>query len=370
MNAAGPLKCVDFRDDIESVRGYGPFAKRLRQRIANPPSPVRIREGPFTDRKAGEPGGEVGGQRLAGSRPAWKQTASFHLAFPTMLLSPSAFATRLPCRQVGSVTQESHALFLLCYTGIKRCRYTAHTIVPETRWRARGLSSPEQPRLCVRCLPRRGLSSPARLLLLGLDPRQKVRAYLPPAGSTMRESPQPLSGKNRTYDSSSRSHAATHPPPGVPAGACADSDAFLLDRFIRRGDEAVFAVLVDRYGRLVLSDCRRVLGDVGAAEDCTQAAFLVLARKAATIRGAEELPAWLHGTAYRLALRCRRANLRRLHRETHSVRMNRPTRRPTLWMNSPPANCSGYSTRNCTPARGLSSAADPLRSGGAEPGTA
>jgi RNA polymerase sigma factor (sigma-70 family) len=102
-----------------------------------------------------------------------------------------------------------------------------------------------------------------------------------------------------------------------------DTDAFLLERFARRGDEAAFTALVERYGRLVFSVCRRVLGDVSAAEDCTQAAFLVLARKAATIRRAEELPAWLHGTAYRLALRARRADLRRLHRETRSARVPR-----------------------------------------------
>ncbi len=99
-----------------------------------------------------------------------------------------------------------------------------------------------------------------------------------------------------------------------------DTDASLLDSFARQGNEAAFATLVERYGGLVFSVCRRVLGDAGTAEDCTQATFLVLARKAAAIRRAEELPAWLHGTALRLALRARRAECRRRHRETHSVR--------------------------------------------------
>jgi RNA polymerase sigma factor (sigma-70 family) len=103
-----------------------------------------------------------------------------------------------------------------------------------------------------------------------------------------------------------------------------DTDASLLDSFARRGDEAAFATLVERYGGLVFSVCRRVLGDAGTAEDCMQATFLVLARKAATIRRAEELPAWLHGTALRLALRTRRAECRRRHRETYSVRTAGP----------------------------------------------
>jgi RNA polymerase sigma factor (sigma-70 family) len=98
-----------------------------------------------------------------------------------------------------------------------------------------------------------------------------------------------------------------------------DTDASLLESFARHGDEAAFTTLVKRYGGLVFSVCRRVLGDAGAAEDCTQATFMVLARKATAIRRAEELPAWLHGTAYRLALRTRRADFRRLRRETHSV---------------------------------------------------
>jgi RNA polymerase sigma factor (sigma-70 family) len=102
-----------------------------------------------------------------------------------------------------------------------------------------------------------------------------------------------------------------------------DSDASLLESFARRGDEAAFATLVERYGGLVFSVCRRVLTDAGAAQDCTQATFLVLARKAAAIRRAEELPAWLHGTAIRLALRTRRADLRRLHRETRSTQAAR-----------------------------------------------
>ena len=82
-------------------------------------------------------------------------------------------------------------------------------------------------------------------------------------------------------------------------------DRLLLERFVRQRDEAAFAALVARYSATVLRQCRRVLGDAHAAEDAFQAVFLILARKAGSIRQPEALPGWLHGVARRVALKAR-----------------------------------------------------------------
>jgi RNA polymerase sigma factor (sigma-70 family) len=66
---------------------------------------------------------------------------------------------------------------------------------------------------------------------------------------------------------------------------------------------------------MVLRVCRRVLQDGHAAEDAFQATFLILVRKAASLRRRELVGNWLYGVAYRVAARARVEAARRRDRE-------------------------------------------------------
>src|SRR5262249_31440010 len=88
-------------------------------------------------------------------------------------------------------------------------------------------------------------------------------------------------------------------------------DRELLLRFARGGDEAAFALLVRRYGSLVLGVCRRVLHDSADADDAFQATFLVLARKAGSISQPAKLGNWLSGVACGVARKARANEARR-----------------------------------------------------------
>jgi RNA polymerase sigma factor (sigma-70 family) len=93
------------------------------------------------------------------------------------------------------------------------------------------------------------------------------------------------------------------------------SDRVLLERFVRGSDQSAFTDLVQRHGPMVLGVCRRVLGDWQEAEDAFQTTFLVLVRKASFLRKPDALGPWLHGVAYRTALKARGQANRRLHRQ-------------------------------------------------------
>ena len=89
------------------------------------------------------------------------------------------------------------------------------------------------------------------------------------------------------------------------------SDRELLRRFVARADDRAFAALMARHGPMVLGVCRRHLDDGHAAEDAFQATWLVLVRRAGSLRDADRLGPWLHGVARRVALRARRVVARR-----------------------------------------------------------
>jgi RNA polymerase sigma factor (sigma-70 family) len=102
-------------------------------------------------------------------------------------------------------------------------------------------------------------------------------------------------------------------------------DQELLRCFLAGRDQAAFDALLRRHGPMVLDVCRKVLGKEQDAEDAFQATFLVLARKAGSIRKRESVGSWLYGVAYRTASKVR---VNSAKRQKHEARV--PGRTPTL----------------------------------------
>src|SRR5215831_13135389 len=86
--------------------------------------------------------------------------------------------------------------------------------------------------------------------------------------------------------------------PSLP-GAVGESlaDAELLRLYTAQRDGRAFELLMWRHGHMVLATCRRLLRHEQDAEDAFQAAFLVLARKADSVRPREAVGGWLYGVA-------------------------------------------------------------------------
>jgi RNA polymerase sigma-70 factor (ECF subfamily) len=97
------------------------------------------------------------------------------------------------------------------------------------------------------------------------------------------------------------------------------TDGQLLDRFRARADasssEAAFAALMARHGPMVLGVCRRALRNPHDVADAFQATFLILVRKADTVRVDDSLGRWLYGVSRRVSVRAKRAAARQSARE-------------------------------------------------------
>ena len=99
------------------------------------------------------------------------------------------------------------------------------------------------------------------------------------------------------------------------------SDAQLLDRFVEHRDQSAFEALVARHGPMVLSVCRGILRDPNDAEDAFQAAFLVMVKKAKTVRARHSLRGWLYQVAHRIAIQANIAAGRRRAHEREAGQM-------------------------------------------------
>lgn len=107
---------------------------------------------------------------------------------------------------------------------------------------------------------------------------------------------------------------------GIPAEAFGDlSDRQLVERYLSGGGSAAFEAIVRRHGPMVYRVCWRTLQKGEDAEDAFQATFFLLARKIRAVRNRDSLAAWLHGVAYRIAIKARSLSTARLRHERQAA---------------------------------------------------
>src|SRR2546427_211955 len=99
------------------------------------------------------------------------------------------------------------------------------------------------------------------------------------------------------------------------------TDRDLLREYAERGCERAFQALVERHVDLVFATALRGLKDTGAAQEITQNVFIMLARKAAWLRGEISVAGWLHKSALFEIRRWWRGELRRQRREQAAVEL-------------------------------------------------
>jgi RNA polymerase sigma factor (sigma-70 family) len=109
------------------------------------------------------------------------------------------------------------------------------------------------------------------------------------------------------------------------------TDGDLLECFITERDEGAFEALVRRHGPMVLGVCRRILRNEADAEDAFQATFLVLVRKAASIRPRVRVGNWLYGVAHSTALKARAMRTTRLAKEREAAARLKPEDSAETW---------------------------------------
>jgi len=93
------------------------------------------------------------------------------------------------------------------------------------------------------------------------------------------------------------------------------NDSDLMREYAERNSESAFAELVRRHINLVYSVALRYVGHPQDAQDVTQAVFIILARKAASLRHRTTLTGWLYETTRFIGARFLRTRARLHTRE-------------------------------------------------------
>jgi RNA polymerase sigma factor (sigma-70 family) len=112
---------------------------------------------------------------------------------------------------------------------------------------------------------------------------------------------------------------------------CGLTDGQLLECFVSRRETAALETLVQRHAPMVWNVCRRMLHNHHDAEDAFQATFLVLVRKAASIKPRDMVGNWLYGVAHLTAMKARATTAKRRARERQVVDMPEPAETERDW---------------------------------------
>jgi RNA polymerase sigma factor (sigma-70 family) len=105
-------------------------------------------------------------------------------------------------------------------------------------------------------------------------------------------------------------------------------DLTLLRAYATEGAEDAFRTVVERNLGLVYSSALRQVSDPHLAQEVTQAVFLILARKAGSLRPTTVLAGWLFRTTRYAASQALRAARRRQHYEQEAAQMQSTTTAP------------------------------------------
>lgn len=117
------------------------------------------------------------------------------------------------------------------------------------------------------------------------------------------------------------------------------TDGELLRSFTQEKSEEAFCALVERHSAMVYRTCLRCLrGRRDQAEDAVQAAFMVLAQKAGSIRHPERLGVWLYQTARRVSENLLRQERRARRKEERLKAMREQSETMTTDDSSPTEN--------------------------------
>jgi len=96
------------------------------------------------------------------------------------------------------------------------------------------------------------------------------------------------------------------------------SDQQLLQEYIKQGSQDAFREIVSQHGKMVYSACYRIFQDAHLAEDATQEVFLVLMKKASTLKPEITLGGWLYNRAIWTAKNMNRSRISTSKRERRS----------------------------------------------------